>query len=174
MKYVVINGFPRTGKTTFTAFCLKYLGAYGTAISTVDFIKEFAKNCGWEGEKTPRDRKFLSDLKKLLADWDDVPWKKVQAHIEQFRSTFEQFDMSTDKAVVFIHSREPEEIERFKAQLGATTVLISRGARYVEELSNYSDRHINDVDYDYAIKNDGSLEELEQKAKEFCDMIRDE
>ena len=53
-------------------------------------------------------------------------------------------------------------------------MLISRGARYVEELSNYSDRHINDVDYDYAIKNDGSLEELEQKAKEFCDMIRDE
>ena len=90
MKYVVINGFPRTGKTTFTAFCLKYLGAYGTAISTVDFIKEFAKNCGWEGDKTPRDRKFLSNLKKLLADWDDVPWKKVQTHIEQFRSTFEQ------------------------------------------------------------------------------------
>lgn len=82
--------------------------------------------------------------------------------------------MSTDKAVVFIHSREPEEIERFKTQLGATTVLISRGARYVEELSNYSDRHINDIDYDYTIKNDGTLEELEQKAKEFCDMIRDE
>ena len=46
-------------------------------ISTVDFVKEVAKFCGWNGQKTPKDRKFLSDLKNILTQWNDIPYKDI-------------------------------------------------------------------------------------------------
>ena len=66
------------GKTTFEAKCKELVAANSTfwydekqrmavdVISTVDFVKQIARECGWDGVKTPRNRKFLSDLKDLL------------------------------------------------------------------------------------------------------------
>ena len=39
------------------------IGPYSCRIvSTVDFVKEIAARWGWDGTKTPQNRKFLSDL----------------------------------------------------------------------------------------------------------------
>ena len=79
---VIVNGFPRSGKDTFVNFCKEKLGAFGVSVSTVDFVKYLAAQSGWDGSKTPENRKFLSDLKDLLTEWNDVPWKKVEEVFE--------------------------------------------------------------------------------------------
>ena len=39
-------------------------------ISSITPIKDLAKLCGWGGEKNEKSRKFLSDLKQLLIDYN--------------------------------------------------------------------------------------------------------
>lgn len=79
MEIIVINGFPGAGKDEFVNCCKKLIGEpYVRNISTVDFVKYIAAECGWDGTKTPENRAFLSDLKDLLTKWNDVPFKKVE------------------------------------------------------------------------------------------------
>lgn len=166
MKYFIVNGFPRSGKDTFVNCCLKELGAFGKLISTVDFIKEIAIKCGWNGEKTQKDRKFLSDLKDLLSNWNDVPYQKVLKEIDLFRYDLEYYDVENN-GVVFIMSREPEEINRFENEIGAKSILIRRESVEFNQQSNHADNEVLNHKYHYIIDNNGTIEQLQEKAKNF-------
>ena len=166
MKYFIINGRPRSGKDTFVNFCLEELGAFGKLISTVDFVKEIAARCGWDKTKTPKNRKFLSDLKDLLTNWGDVPYKKTLQEIDMFKFDLDYWDVS-DKGVVFIMCREPKEIDRFERELNAKSVLIQRASVEFEQQSNHADSEVLNHKYDYIIENNGTIDELKEKAKEF-------
>lgn len=166
MKYFIINGRPRSGKDTFVNFCLEELGAFGKLISTVDFVKEIAARCGWDKTKTPKNRKFLSDLKDLLTNWGDVPYKKTLQEIDMFKFDLDYWDVS-DKGVVFIMCREPKEIDRFERELNAKSVLIQRASVEFEQQSNHADSEVLNHKYDYIIENNGTVDELKEKAKEF-------
>lgn len=170
MKVYIINGVPMSGKSQFCDFCIEYLnkrGAYGISISTVSLIKAIASTVGWDGIKSPEDRKFLSDLKKLLTDWNDVPYKSTVDAIMQDYTKLRSFGVSEDKILFFVHCREPEEIEKFVKRLGAKTILIRR--EEVEELqqSNDSDEFVFNYEYDYTIENSGDLDDLYNKAMNF-------
>lgn len=168
MKIFVINGAAGSGKDTFVRLCRKFTGdAYLLNISTVDKVKEMAARCGWDGTKTPKNRKFLSDLKALLTDWADVPLKDVIQQIERFKREFERYDISDDRAVVFIHCREPEEISKLVKALDARTLLVRRAAAENITASNQSDAGVLDYEYDIHINNNGSLAELERTAEVF-------
>ena len=126
VQIVIVNGMPTSGKSTFVEYCLKELGCWGREISTVDFVKDIAKQAGWNGEKNLRNRKFLSDLKDLLTEWDDVPYKKIKQAYDDFNFELSQYDVSNQRAFLFVHCREPQEIQKFKDRLNAITVLILR------------------------------------------------
>ena len=166
MKYFIINGRPRSGKDTFVNFCLEELGAFGKLISTVDFVKKIATECGWDGTKDLKNRKFLSDLKDLLTNWGDVPYKKTLQEIDMFKFDLDYWDVF-DKGVVFIMCREPKEIERFERELNAKSVLIRRASVEFEQQSNHADSEVLNHKYDYIIENNGTIDELKEKAKEF-------
>lgn len=168
---IVVNGYPRSGKDTFVNFCKEKLGAFGVSVSTVDFVKYLAAQSGWDGTKTPKNRKFLSDLKDLLTEWNDVPWKKVEEVFESIKIECFQYGLKDSDFFLFIHSREPKEIERFQKEYGALTVLIDR--EEVEgKQSNHSDAEVMNFNYDYIINNDGTLEELEMKAITFIESVK--
>ena len=166
MKYFIINGRPRSGKDTFVNFCLEELGAFGKLISTVDFVKKIATECGWDGTKDLKNRKFLSDLKDLLTNWGDVPYKKTLQEIDMFKFDLNCWNVP-DKGVVFIMCREPKEIERFERELNAKSVLIRRASVEFEQQSNHADSEVLNHKYDYIIENNGTIDELKEKAKEF-------
>lgn len=166
MKYFIINGRPRSGKDTFVNFCLEELGAFGKLISTVDFVKKIATECGWDGTKDLKNRKFLSDLKDLLTNWGDIPYKKTLQEIDMFKFDLDYWDVS-DKGVVFIMCREPKEIERFERELNAKSVLIRRASVEFEQQSNHADSEVLNHKYDYIIENNGTVDELKEKAKGF-------
>ena len=61
-------------------------------------------------------------------------------------------------------------IERVKSEFDAVTLLIERpGVKPI--MSNPSDRNVRHYSYDYVIQNDGTLDDLDKKAKWFVEQI---
>lgn len=166
MQIVVINGAPTAGKDAFVKFCQKYLLWCGN-FSTVDFVKEVAAYAGWDGTKTPNNRKFLSDLKDLLTEWDNVPFRKVENAMMRYEKDAESYDFRSEDVLCFVHCREPWEIQKFVDTLGAKTLLIRRPEVEKNEQSNHADSEVFNYNYDYEIINDGTLWDLEKKAANF-------
>lgn len=159
---VIINGSPMSGKSTFVDIC-KHISKRGRVheYSTVDFVKQIAEECGWDGTKDAKNRKFLSDLKDLLAEWNDVPFKKSKEFIDAVH-TFAQGDI-----MVFIHCREPQEIQKFVDHYGKDqchTLLIQRPSVDGDDQSNHADAQVDEYDYDLTIVNDGTLDQLKETA----------
>ena len=78
LKVLAINGAPGSGKTTFENMLAKEMGRYYDSRSTIDLVKQVAKLCGWDGTKDLKSRKFLSDLKDLLTEYNDAPMNDIK------------------------------------------------------------------------------------------------
>lgn len=172
MYVVVINGYPRTGKTTFTDICCEIAYPYGKNLSTVDFIKEVATLAGWDGTKDEKNRKFLSDLKKLMTEWNEVPVNKLEEDMKNHMDDLSFNDFDSKKAIFFVHCREPEEIQKLVDKFNAVTVIVSRD-NVEENLSNDSDKNVELFPYDVMIKNNNSIQHLELTAKVFMEWLHE-
>ena len=173
MQMVIVNGQPTSGKTKFIELCLEELKGRGEETSSIDYVKHLAtEHFNWDGKKTPKSRKFLSDLKDLLTEWDDIPYKKILKAFKAFEYEFEQFGVNHDDAVFFVTCREPKEIQKFKDRLDAKTLLIRRAVVESSSQSNHADSNVFNYKYDYVINNNGNLNELKGKAKGFLQLIR--
>lgn len=168
MKIYVINGAPCSGKTTFEKMVTQILGtSFCYTYSTIDFVKGLAKQCGWDGTKDLKNRKFLSDLKDLLTEWDDVPFKRVKDFVSMVEDDFDRYDVDSSRAAIFIDCREPAEIKKLCDRLGAQSLLIRRASVESNETSNHADAEVMNYDYDIVIPNQGSLQDLAAAAIEF-------
>ena len=156
---IIINGTGESGKDTFVEFCSKYEKIYN--FSSIDKVKEVATIIGWNGKKTEKDRKFLSDLKRLTTEYNDMAFKSIVDAVEKFNQD--------DNKIMFIHIREPYEIKRASEAFNAKTLLIKRKG-HKNITSNDSDAFVDNYDYDYTIEND-TLEQLEESAKKFVDIV---
>ena len=87
----IINGCGGVGKDTFVKLVSEELDKTMkklhtvTNFSSVDKVKELAKKIGWKGEKSERDRKFLSDLKILVSDYSDMPFQSMKEKVKIFK-----------------------------------------------------------------------------------------
>ena len=125
--------------------------------SSIDKVKEIAYPIGWNGKKTEKDRKFLSDLKKLTTSYNDMAFSSINDTVCQF--------LNSDNQILFVHIREPEEIKRAAFAFCAKTLLIKRvGLSNIA--TNDSDANVDQYPYDYVIEND-TLENLDTKAQSF-------
>lgn len=156
-KVIIINGTGGSGKDTFVSFCSKF--AKVTNVSSIDKAKEAAHILvGWNGEKDEKSRKLLVDLKQLSIDYNDAPTNYINKEYKKF--------LESDSEYLFIHIREIDEIEKAKKNYNAKTLLITN-PRVALITSNNSDGNVYNYSYDYIIKNEGTLEELANKAKKF-------
>lgn len=160
----IINGKAGSGKDTFVNFQKDYAkNQYGIDIiniSTVDKVKEAANLLGWNGVKDARSRKFLSDLKDLSVEYCDHPAQYCYKVAESLPYN----------AWLYIHCREPEEIEKmkehFSKQFTCFTILLDRpGVKAVT--SNHADADIDDYTYDFYLHNNDDLQALECLAQGF-------
>ena len=158
-KIYILNGAGTSGKGTFVEFVGKYIPTYKYSI--VDLPKEAAKVLGWDGGKTEKDRRFLSDIMDLSTDYNDSPFRDVLSVVTDFKNNL------IEDEVLFIDMRDPRDIDRAVKTFGAKTILIDNPN--VEKIeSNHADANVKDYEYDYIIENDGSLEQLDKAAKLFC------
>ena len=73
----IINGSGGVGKDTFCSMVNEISINRSYSYSSVTKIKEIASELGWEGKKTEKDRKFLSDLKDLSTKYNDLPFRQI-------------------------------------------------------------------------------------------------
>lgn len=159
----VINGHNGVGKDTFVELFSKYIPSI--QYSSVEKVKEIAKMAGWDGiSKTEEDRKFLSTLKFITAQYNDLPFKSMREEVIKFR-------LDNEHECLFLHIREPKEIDRAVKEFKAKTILIIR--KSVKQVtSNVSDANVMNYRYDFEINNDGTLEDFDKVAKIFAKVVR--
>ena len=166
----VINGSAGSGKDTFCEMTSRFVGEeFVKVFSTVDIVKKLALEAGWDGKKTPRARKFLSDLKDLLTDWNDTPYNSVSKKILLTKNEWESYGIDTSKCAIFVMCREPQEIKKFVERLGARTILIRRKEAEDRSPSNHADAEVLDYKYDIEIENNGTLKDLAFAALKFIE-----
>lgn len=159
VKTIIINGSGKVGKDTFVSLCRNYHVKIFN-ISTVDKVKEAAKLLGWTGKKDEVSRKFLSDIKDLSTQYCNHPKAYIENYIKEVKNNY-------DNGIVFVHSREPEEIKWFKENISDCYTLLIKNNRVNEIKTNHADANVEKYNYDYIIQNNTSLVELDKKAEIF-------
>ena len=125
-------------------------------VSSVDPIKAIARMAGWDGDKSDKSRKMLSDLKMLFTQYNDLCLRYIKEQYQQF--------LEGDEQVMFVHIREPEEIARFveTAPGHIRTLLIRNSSKEQHVYSNASDDNVEQYTYDGVYDNCLTLEETEE------------
>ena len=153
---IVINGKGGSGKDELiNHWPEKYMN-----VSSIDPIKTVAKSLGWDGKKDKKGRLFLSNLKKLADENNSFSTNYLMEQVKKFYSQDEANTM-------FVHIREPENIELFRARVKALpmdeevkvlTVLVM--AEWSDkEFGNPSDDNVTNYSYDIVFKNIAGIEE---------------
>ena len=139
-------------------------------LSTVDFVKEVARICGWKGKKEKKDREFLHDLKEAMEKWDNIPNKKVLEDAENIIKNYLGLNH-----LFFVNIREPQSIESF------SQLVMEQGYETPIKILMESNMSSNEVDsivqeiksikYDRIYKNNGTLKDLANTAGDFIEEI---
>ena len=170
MKIIIVNGKGGSGKDTFEEYFRDFAELCGNKVyktSMVRTVKNIAQLCGWQGGKDDKDRKFLSDLKMLLDDYNNFAFESVVNDI--LRAEKEHYDY------IFIDAREPRDIDRLKGiSLNCYTVLITRKETTNKVYGNDADDCVFDYNYDYVVSNNSTLDELKDSARTLFGIIENE
>lgn len=159
-KIFILNGSGGVGKDTFVDLVSHYIPTIH--FSSVTKVKEIAKAIGWDGGKTEKDRKFLSDLKLLCTEYNNMPFNSMKEKVSEF--------INGDANALFIDIREPNEIEIAKQAFNAETVLVKRDS-VMHITSNMADKNVYNYQYDYVIENNGDFADLNDAAKMFVNKV---
>jgi hypothetical protein len=147
-KIIIINGQGGVGKD---AFCNAIDHVFPCKIvSSIDAIKRIARAGGWKGEKTDPARKLLSDLKLAFSAYNDLPFKDMMQETRRFL-------VMDDHRILFVHIREPKEIEKFEKSASklcpCVTLLITR-SQVERSFGNMADDNVKNYLYDFTFANE--------------------
>lgn len=159
---MVINGRGGVGKDAMCEALAEKFKVINR--SSVDPIKEIAARYGWQGEKTPKARKFLADLKQVFVEYNDLPTEYLVAQYKAF--------MSSDAEIFCAHIREASEIDKFIARIPTKriTLLVRRpDPNGAVPYGNAADDEVEHYAYDHIFDN---VLPLEESGKAFCDLIQ--
>lgn len=158
MKVFIINGYPGSGKDTFVGYCSKFARVANYVTSTP--AKLALKLLGWDGvTKTPEIRKTLAELMEFSEQNFDGVYNSTIINVELVASW-------KNTQAMFIHCREPRNIERYKKYFNAKTIFIQRNS-CKQQYNNNSDNEVEKYAYDIIIPNNGTLLQLQAQAKLF-------
>lgn len=157
----IINGSGGVGKDTVCELAAKRWKVKN--ISSITPILTVARAAGWDGEKTPAARRLLSRLKEACTEFNDLSFCYCMEQYEKF--------LAGPEELLFVHIREPAEIERFRQAVGSgcAALLVRRPSLEAERglLGNRSDDGVLDFCYDHIFINDCGLDELPERVERF-------
>lgn len=167
-KAYIINGAGGSGKDTFVNIVKtvlqieeKYKHINVLNVSSVDKVKQAAHLLGWDGEKDSKGRAFLHKLKTL----SEAEYEGVKKYV------LNKVEVAPDDSIIFIHIREPEEIQKTIEVLSSvvnvsTSTILVRSSRGIND-TNGADDVVENFNYDFSINNSGTIGELEEIVKAF-------
>lgn len=157
---VIINGKGGAGKDTLCEIASRHFRTMN--VSSIDPVKKIAALGGWNGGKDDKSRKFLADLKKLFTDYNDLPTEYIYGKYLDF--------LSSSYEILFVHIREPEEIEKFRKKVDKSgencKTLLVTSSRCKDSYGNSSDDLVENYNYDYTYRNDGTIADAESEFTE--------
>ena len=170
-KVMIVNGYGGSGKGEFVkavkTFCGLGKDINFKSYSIIEPVKERARRFGYNGGKTERDRKMLSDFKKVLTEYCNLPRKELA-------NDFDQFIRHDGARVYSVDIRMPEDIDWFIKHAMCKGIerkdiytIYIENDRIEPVTSNRDDASVEDYTYDIEIGNDGDLIDLHQKAFDF-------
>lgn len=142
-------------------------------ISTIDYVKNIAKMFGWNDEKSEKDKKMLSDLKNLITVYNDYLFKRITIQITDWLY-YDKTRLNDiyDHSFLFVHCREPKEIERIKNQFpNDTFTLLVQNPKVAKVTGNHADREVENYNYDFIVVNDSDFRALRKVAIDFYKKI---
>ncbi|MBC5742384.1 hypothetical protein FMM74_001995 [Lachnospiraceae bacterium MD308] len=160
---IIMNGHGGSGKDTLCGFAE---GIYSVRnVSSAEPIKEIARKYGgWQGEKDEKSRKFLADLKRLFADYNDLPCRYLVGEYEKF--------LESGAEILFVHIREGKEIDKFRKHVDIPCIaLLIRRKLVRQQWGNESDDNVEQYAYDYCYDNDKELKAAEPDFQRFLKEI---
>lgn len=160
---IIINGKGGVGKDTLCDFAARYYIVRN--VSSITPIKEIAAANGWQGEKTPKARKFLADLKEVFTQYNDLPTRYLLKQYQEF--------LEGEEDLMFAHIREGGEIDKLKQQVpgACITLLVKRSGDGPKQWGNASDDDVENYHYDYIYENGKPLEEAEADFMAFLEKV---
>lgn len=180
LNVIIINGAPQSGKDTLVKYCKEYCDdnecAYVHNYSTVDLLKGMLFRLGWDGDKDNESRKLLADMKRF---WVSNNNGSVRETIDKVFSIMGEYD-EDDDVIMFIHCREPLEIDKIKSILKSLsavypisvfTLIVNREEAEGKAFSNEADKHTAEYKYDITIDNNDSLITLRCCAEQLCEQL---
>jgi hypothetical protein len=170
---IVVNGVPESGKDTFTKEVLESIQGNSIPpvktmfVSTIDLVRSLVEEYIYQYapntlfKKDAKGRKLLCDVKRAFVEYDNAPFKVTVESI--LRTYYDCEFIKKDKLFVVVHSREPDEIQKFVDYFpNCYTVLIEKKfdipkvsdtANTEECCSSDSLDSIRDFPYEYILIN---------------------
>lgn len=154
MKIVILNGYPESGKDEFIGIASSIYDIYHH--STIDICKDIAIGCGWNEVKDDESRAMLSNLKKWYTKHFDGPFR-------DFKDVVNRLDVD----VLFVVSREPEEICRMKQwcidnECECIYIFMHRGNERNDYKNDSDNNVLSGIEPDIHFNNDGDINKLER------------
>lgn len=170
----IINGSGGVGKDTFIQMIVDnmthgYINNYSAIEPVRNMYDSYMKDYFDVNDKNETVRKILADTSAMLNENYDIAVNYISKNLIIFLSDDtdnNRIDGDMISDIAFVHIREPKNIQKIVDKFGAYTILMTnKNVRHIT--SNESDKNVDDYNYDKIIENNGTLEELDEKAKRF-------
>lgn len=174
MQIILIGGKARSGKDTLADILTKEEELKGKKVCRIQvgqYIKYYAtKYFGWDGKEETKPRDLLNKLgTEIIREKIDPDF-----HIDRLIQDIKVLSYFYDTFIVS-DIRFPVEID--KTRVSFNNVIAIKMKRESDELNLSQKNHISETildnydKFDYVIDNSGTLEDLENKAKEILEKI---
>lgn len=178
MKIILLGGKANSGKDSTAEYIDEYYRSRGLDVVNIQiayYIKMYAKQIAhWDGDNETKPRQLLQDLgteliRKQIDEYFFI--KRILQDIDIYSRYFDVITISD--------GRLPEEFASIKVAYPETVTVHVTRPNYNSRLSKKQKEHVteslvDEIEYDYDIVNDGTLDDLQKKAIELVQMIEKE
>lgn len=178
MKIILIGGKANSGKDTSAEMIDKYYRSRGLDVVNIQiayYIKMYAKNIAkWDGDNETKPRQLLQDLGTELIRKQIDEYFFIKRIIQDIDIYSRYFDIIT-----ISDGRLPEEFASIKLAYPETVTVHVTRPGYESKLSKKQKAHltealVDEIEYDYDVVNDGTIDDLEKKVIELVQRIEKE
>ncbi len=178
MKIILLGGKANSGKDSTAEYIDEYYRSRGLDVVNIQiayYMKMYAKQIAhWDGDNETKPRQLLQDLgTELIRKQIDQYFfiKRILQDIDIYSRYFDVITISD--------GRLPEEFASIKVAYPETVTVHVTRPNYNSHLTKKQKEHVteslvDDIEYDYDIVNDGTLDDLQKKAIELVQTIEKE
>lgn len=171
---IAITGAKRAGKNTLCGYLANHLGIRQTRmVSTVDYINDVLQvltgvnSTAFEKLKDadPKWRRYQQTIGDMLRE---------QSMLKILEETSKEFKNIPENILLINGTRYQEELDWIKAKGGSTIRIFNRGAEEIASKDPHrTEQNIAKMTYDWSVKNEGTLLDLDREAKWLSGYIKE-